>query len=110
MERVDENGKIFTERVRKTRVEVRIMTVQGEVHGYVHMIPDQRVRDLLNDGSEQFIAVTDVTMKVPGTMERVSADFIALNKRHIVSVAPLDEDKVKRQQFDEFYLPRNGRV
>lgn len=64
MDRIDENGKIFTERVRKTRVEVRIVTVQGEVHGYMHLVGDQRVRDLLNDQSEQFIAVTDVSMKI----------------------------------------------
>jgi hypothetical protein len=109
MDRIDENGKIFTERVRKTRVEVRIVTVQGDVHGYIHLVGDQRVRDLLNDGSEQFIAVTDVSMKIHGTLERVATDFIALNKRHIVSVVPMDEDKVKRRQFEEFYLPENGR-
>jgi uncharacterized protein DUF6812 len=109
MNRIDENGKIFTERVRKTRVEVRIVTVQGDVHGYMHVVPDQRVRDLLNDGSEQFIAVTDVSMDIRGTLERVTCDFIALNKRHIVSVAPMDEDKVKRREFEEFYLPGNGR-
>jgi len=108
MDRIDGNGKIFTERVRKTRVEVRIMTVHGEVHGYIHMVPDQRVRDLLNDGSEQFIAVTDGSMKIHGTLERVSTEFIALNKRHIVSVVPMDEDKVKRRQFEEFYLPGSG--
>ena len=47
MEKVDEKGKLFTERVRKTRVEVRVMTLQGEVHGYVHLVHEQRVRDLL---------------------------------------------------------------
>jgi hypothetical protein len=107
MESIDENGKVFTERVRKTRVEVRIVTLQGEVHGYIHLVPDQRVRDLMNDRSEQFVAVTDVSMKVFGTLERVDTDFIALNKQHIVSVVPVDEDKVKRQQHEEFYMPGN---
>jgi hypothetical protein len=44
-------------------------------------------------------------MKVQGTLDRVSSDFIALNKEHIISVIPLGEDKVKRQQAEEYYLP-----
>jgi len=105
MNRVDEHGKVFTDYVRKTRIEVRLITLQGDIHGYIHLIAEQRVRDMLNDKTEQFIAVTDVSMKVQGTLERVEADFIALNKKHIVSVIPLDEDKARRRQAEEYYLP-----
>jgi hypothetical protein len=105
MNRVDEHGKVFTDHVRKTRIEVRIISLNGDLHGYIHLVADQRVRDMLNDTAEQFIAVTDVSMKVPGTLERVEADFIALNKQHILSVIPLDEDKAHRRLDEEYYRP-----
>ena len=106
MEKVDEKGKLFTERVRKTRVEVRVLTLQGEVHGYVHLVHEQRVRDLLNNSAEQFLAVTDATIRAQGSLESHSIEFVALNKTHIVSVIPVGEDKAKRQQEDEYYIPQ----
>ena len=105
MNRVDEKGKLFTERVHKTRVEVRIITLQGEVHGYLHVMPDQRVRDLLNNTSEQFLAVTDATLRGQGGLESQHIEFIALNKNHLLSVIPIGEDKLHRQQEEEYYLP-----
>jgi hypothetical protein len=104
MNRVDEHGKIFTERVRKTCVEVTVLTVQSEIQGYMHIMPDERVRDVLNN-NEQFIAVTDAEAKIQGRLERLHVDFIAINKLHIISVIPVDEDKVKRQQAEEYYWP-----
>jgi hypothetical protein len=62
MNRVDGKGKVFTERVRKTGVEVRMETLQGQVHGFLHVVAGQRVKDLLNSGDELFLAVTDATL------------------------------------------------
>lgn len=105
MNRLDEKGKLYTEHVRKTRVEVAIVTTQGDVHGYVHVMRDQRVRDLLNN-SEQFLAVTDATLHGYGRLDSQQTDFIAINKQHIVSLTPIDEDKLQRQQIEEYYIPR----
>jgi hypothetical protein len=105
MNRVDEHGKIFTERVRKSQVEVRIMTSQGEIHGNIHVTPEQRVKDLLNNTSEQFLAVTDATITVQGSLESRHIEFIALNKRYVMSVIPTNEESVKRQQDGEYYMP-----
>lgn len=106
MNRLDEKGKIYTERVRKTCVEVDIITTQGDVHGYVHITHDQRVRDLLNNSAEQFLAVTDATLKGYGKPTSQQTDFIAINKQHIVSLIPVGEDKAQRQQIEEYYIPR----
>ncbi len=108
MNKLDDRGKFYTERVRKTCVEVRIVTILGDVHGYVHITPDQRVKDLLNNGSEQFLAVTNATLQVYNSRDRESQqiEFIALNKQHIVSLIPVDEDKIQRQQEEEYYIPR----
>src|SRR5205814_8812256 len=101
MNRVDEKGKLFTERVHKARVEVRIITLQGEVHGFLHLMPDQRVRDLLNNTAEQFLAVTDATLRGQGGLESQHIDLRALNKQCLVSAIPIDEDKWDRPQDDE---------
>jgi len=106
MGKVDEKGKLFTERVHKARVEVRIMTLQGEVHGYVHVTHEQRVKDLLNNGDEQFLAVTDATIRGQGSLESQHIEFMALNKQHIVLLIPTGEDRVKRQRDEEYYTQR----
>lgn len=112
MNRVDEKGKVFTPQVRKMEVEVNIFTVHGHVHGYVHLQPGQRIKDLLNTGSEQFLAITRATLNgqpvggaAPGPTA-VEVDFMALNKRHIVSVVPVGEDYLERRRDEEYYIPR----
>ncbi|MEO8289310.1 MAG: hypothetical protein ABI670_23120 [Chloroflexota bacterium] len=104
MNRVDGKGKVFTERVRKTGVEVRMQTLQGQVHGFMHVVPGQRVKDLLNNGDELFLAVTDATLYGYGDDGVQQVDFIALNKQQIVSVILIDEDKPRDQQDEGYYI------
>jgi hypothetical protein len=128
MNRVDEKGKVFTARIHKMEVEVNIVTVQGHVHGYLHVQPGQRVKDLLNNPAEQFLAITSATVSAkvdpqikaaPRTAqskqkadwpdeqpEPIRSDFLALNKRYVISVVPVDEDKVERPRGEEYYIPR----
>jgi uncharacterized protein DUF6812 len=128
LNRVDEKGKVFTSRIHKMEVEVNIITVQGHVHGYIHVQPGQRVKDLLNNPAEQFLAITSATIstrsefpvkpapkstqarqKADGLDEQArpaTADFLALNKQYVISVVPVDEDKVERPREEEYYIPR----
>ena len=91
MERVDDKGKIFTQRVRTQDVEVNIITVTGRLHGFIHVAPGNRLKDQLNTRDEQFLAVTNATSRNHDEKDGVHIDFIAINKQHIVSVAPIDE-------------------
>jgi len=91
MNRVDQKGKMFTERVRKAGVRVLISTVQGPVEGNVYLAPGQRVKDLLNSNVEDFLAVTEATVEWDGQSGPAGAEFIALNKRHIIWVVPLEQ-------------------
>ena len=91
MNRLDQKGKLYTERVRKAGVRVLISTVQGVVEGNVYLAPGQRVKDLLNSNAELFLAVTDATVEWQGRPEPAAAEFIALNKQHIVWVVPLEQ-------------------
>ncbi len=93
MNRVDDKGKVFTERVRKIGVEVEVVTIQGHIHGHLHMRPDQRVKDLLNSGDEQFVAMTAAIIRRTAEVDTLSAPFVAINKEHIVAVIPVDEHK-----------------
>ena len=118
LNRVDEKGKVFTAHIRKMEVEVNIVTAQGEVHGYIHVQPGQRVKDLLNSPTEQFLAITRATIQTKPDAPKTSAkvgtappqvthvEFLALNKQYVISVVPVDEDKIERRRDEEYYIPR----
>jgi hypothetical protein len=80
--RVDENGKVFTDIVNKTQVDVVIQTLEGQLYGTVHLQPDHRLIDELND-DPAFLAVTNVRRS-----GRQESAFLALNKAHILWIAP----------------------
>jgi hypothetical protein len=92
--RVDQKGKVFTERMRTVPVEVQLLTTQGYMQGFVHVHPGQRVKDLLNDRDEQFLAVTNAIFDAGDNGEaQDEIAFIAINKDYIISAVPLDEDR-----------------
>jgi hypothetical protein len=93
LDRIDEKGKVFTERIRKDHVEVEIVTTQGRVHGYVHVMPHQRVKDLLNMPAEHFLAVTNATMGEAKDDTATRHDFITINKQYIITVVPINEPR-----------------
>lgn len=92
-ERVDEKGKVFTPRIRTASVEVDIITLQGVVHGFVHVKPDQRIKDELNNKNEGFLAVTNASLRSHVDAQPREVDFIAVNKSHIVTVVPINEPR-----------------
>jgi hypothetical protein len=95
MNRVDQKGKMYTERVRKAGVRVLISTVQGVIEGNVFLAAGERVKDLLNSNGEDFLAVTEATVEWHAPASPIprpaQAQFIALNKQHIVWVVPLEQ-------------------
>jgi acetyl esterase/lipase len=92
-ERIDEKGKVFTPRIRTASVEVDIVTVQGVVHGFVHVKPDQRIKDELNYHAERFLAVTGATLRGHLDASPREVGFVAVNKSHIITVVPVDEPR-----------------
>ncbi len=99
--KVDERGKYYTDRVTTRHVEVLVLTPRGQVRGEAHLMPGQRIKDMLNH-EEQFIALTDVT--ITGDDASIQhAEFIALNKLHIISLIPLEAPKEKEPEEYEHY-------
>ena len=56
--RVDEKGKVFTYRMTKNRLPVTVGVGDLVIHGFIHIKPETRLKDELND-AESFIAITD---------------------------------------------------
>jgi hypothetical protein len=89
--RIDSKGKIFTDIVRKEEVPVLIQTLTNVIHGNIFLRPEQRIKDGLNDSPEIFIAVTGAEVYSPGGQLLHRAEFLTVNKNHIVWVRPDDE-------------------
>ena len=92
--RIDPKGKIFTEKVRTDPIEVNLVTTQGRINGFIHVQPGQRVKDFINNPHEQFLAITDATIRVSNDdANPIEVEFIAINKTYIISAIPLDEER-----------------
>jgi hypothetical protein len=84
----DPKGKYFTEVVTKIPRAVIIQTTRGRIRGMVHVHPDHRLLDELNEG-QAFLAITEAEIELPE--ESLRASFVALNKAELVWVTPVEE-------------------
>ena len=99
--RIDSNGKVFTDQVRKQKVVCTMQTLTQRIRGCMFKDPDARTKDDLNVPTERFIAITDAEVIDPVTetvMQR--APFLIVNKQHIVWVVPDDSEFVRRSDDD----------
>ena len=87
----DEKGKIFTQVVSKAPVLVTIQTVNQIIRGSIHVRPEARVKDELNGGKEDFIAVTDAVVYNANEEEIYRCNFLVVNRAHIIWVIPQEE-------------------
>jgi hypothetical protein len=83
----EEKRKIFTNVVSKKPVEVLIQTTTSLVQGTVHIRPDNRLKDEINQ-PETFLAVTDAHIKNLQGEEIHCCEFLAVNRTHIVWLTP----------------------
>jgi hypothetical protein len=82
-------GKYFTEMVRKRELRVIIHTHSSRIEGVVHLHPDHRLLDELNQGTSPFMAITQATLRADGDQTRLA--FMALRKDSIECIYPLEE-------------------
>ncbi|MEK9149790.1 MAG: hypothetical protein AAB267_07070 [Candidatus Desantisbacteria bacterium] len=76
----------------KSRHEVIVYTLHHRLEGKMYTYRGARVLDELNAGVKSFIALTDVNVySLSGNDVIYKAQFIALNKAHIVHVLPKGE-------------------
>lgn len=83
--RYDPKGKYFTEVVKKIPIVVWIQTSRQRIRGTVHLLPNQRLSDELNQ-SREFLAVTDATVYEKGGEWKTG--FVAVRCSEMIWVAP----------------------
>jgi hypothetical protein len=88
--RFDEKGKFFTDIISKEAVPVTIQTLTNRIHGYIHIRPNERLKDEINQ-SEVFLAITEATIFDFTGKELFHGEFVAINREHIVWILPDDQ-------------------
>lgn len=88
--RYDKKGKYYTKKVTKDKVKVTIHTTTDKLSGHLHVQPDKRLKDSLNDSSS-FVALTDGEILSSQSGELRLFKFLALNLEHVVWV--IEEEK-----------------
>lgn len=83
-------GKYFTDVVPKDPQPVVITTSYGRIEGVIHVHPDHRLLDEINDGPP-FIAITDARIEQPDGV--IEAEFLALNRSQVLWVVPQEENE-----------------
>lgn len=72
----------------KERVPVILLTASYRIEGEMHVVPGGRMLDEINK-ERDFIPVTNATVyEITGDAPLDSLDFIAINKKLVVMVAP----------------------
>lgn len=87
----DDKGKVFTPIITKQPVHVLIQTALHRIEGYIHVRPEHRLKDEL-DNSDSFLAVTDARIIDASGQVIVEAPFIIVHSNQIVWLVP-QEDK-----------------
>ncbi len=85
----DEKGKLFTEVIAKDKVWTHIQTETHVIHGFVHVRVGDRLSDELNK-EITFLAVTEAEIYSLEEKILYSTSFIAVNRRHIVWLMPIE--------------------
>ena len=92
----DDKGKTFTNVITKRPVAVHIHTISQLIKGFVHVRPDERLKDELNH-SEQFIAVTNAKIYALNGEVIHQCDFLAVNRSQIVWLFQDDERQPEQE-------------
>ncbi len=67
---------------------VVIRTSDEKIEGFIYKMPQNRLLDMLNQGSENFIPVTQAKVfNVQTGKFLFETNFLAVNKNHIVVIA-----------------------
>jgi len=88
--RFDDKGKFFTEIISKEAVPVIIQTLTHRINGYLHVRPETRLKDEINQ-TELFLAVTEADVYDFAGNLLYRTDFLALNREAIIWIVPEDQ-------------------
>ncbi len=85
----DESGKYFTNVIKKKPTEVYIQTTAQLIHGIIHLKPDNRIKDEIDE--QVSLAITDATVYGNEGTVIFRSHFLAVNKTQIIWVIPCED-------------------
>lgn len=85
-----EKGKIFTPIIKKIPYDVIIQTIHQRIEGKIHVRPDVRLRDDMNE-LEMFIAVTDAVIYNVAGEVIYRCNFMLVNRAQIIWLSPVND-------------------
>ena len=92
--RMDDRGKFFTPRVTKESIAAAIRTTDHLIVGQMHVRPDKRLKDELNQAPDRFIAVTDARVhNANGSELFFESSFLLVDATHVIFITPLEAVK-----------------
>ena len=97
--RYDDKGKYFTDVIAKDAVPSVIQTLVSRVQGNLHVRLNERVKDELNR-NEQFLAITDANIFNLQGQKIYDAEFILVNRDHVVWIIPEENNTQIDQQSE----------
>ncbi len=86
----DHKGKVFTDVVSKERIPVIVQTHDHQIHGTMHVRPQERLKDDLEQ-EERFLAITEAVIYDGAGKELRRTNFLVLNLAHIIWLTPVEE-------------------
>lgn len=74
--------------VKKNKLKTCIRTSRESIEGYIFILPQLRLLDMMNNKTEPFIAVSEATIcSAKDGKLLYQAEFIAVNKNHVVHIS-----------------------
>jgi hypothetical protein len=86
----DEKGKIFTPIIKKVPCDAIIQTANYRIEGKVHIRPDDRLKDDMNE-PEMFVAVTEAVIYDTTGQIAYRTNFTLVNRTQIIWLIPANE-------------------
>lgn len=74
--------------VKKNKLKTCIRTSRVSIEGFIYILPQLRLLDMMNNKTEPFIAVSNATIcsTTDGKL-LYQSEFIAVNKNHVVHIS-----------------------
>ncbi|NIQ03592.1 MAG: hypothetical protein GWM98_27310 [Nitrospinaceae bacterium] len=74
--------------VKKEKINAVIRTAGEKIEGTIYKLPQNRLLDMLNHGSDTFIPVSGARVFCVNSGQLMyEAEFMAVNKNHVVNIA-----------------------
>ncbi|MDZ4158761.1 MAG: hypothetical protein U1B80_03135 [Anaerolineaceae bacterium] len=83
----DEKGKLFTDVIPKEPIDVTVQTTSHRIHGQIHIRPNARLKDELNQ-NDRFIALTQAVVYGGEGSVLYRAAFMLLQCENIIWIIP----------------------